>query len=261
MPYAIAHPAAVIPLHRWLGRHSVPSALAIGSVVPDAWYFVALLDRPDTHTALGVLLYCLPLALLAYAAFHLLLKQPLLALFPPALAAKLRAYTSAGLPAQPWGAVVVCTLAGAFTHVAWDALTHEGRISAHFLPVLEARLFAIHGYEVRVHQLLQHASTLLGAGFLAWWLRAKLSRTVPAALAAALPAARPAHPAVGPVLLALPVIVFVKSLLAVSPGPGVEALRGAVRAAAVSAAAALGLACIAYCVYWHCRTARSRSSA
>ena len=45
MPYAFAHPAAVIPVAKIFGRRAVPSALAIGSMIPDVWYFVPWLDR------------------------------------------------------------------------------------------------------------------------------------------------------------------------------------------------------------------------
>ena len=35
MPFTFAHPAAVVPLLRPLGRYGVLSALVIGSIVPD----------------------------------------------------------------------------------------------------------------------------------------------------------------------------------------------------------------------------------
>ena len=77
MPYPFAHPAAVLPLARPMGRFAVPSALAIGSVVPDLWYFVPFADRADSHSLAALFWFCLPAGLAAYALFHLLLKQPL----------------------------------------------------------------------------------------------------------------------------------------------------------------------------------------
>lgn len=251
MPYAIAHPAAIIPLHRWLGRFSVPSALVIGSVIPDAWYFVPFLGRPDTHTVHGALLYCLPLALLAYALYHLVAKEPLLALLPRALEAKLRAFNPAGLPRASWAAVALCAAAGALTHVVWDSFTHEGLVSAHYLPGLEATAFALGSYEVRWHQFLQHLSTLLGGAFLAGWIHRSLGRV---------PGARPVSVrgnsrriVIALALLAAPAAVLVESLPALLAAPGIEALRGAVRAAALGAAAAFAVALAAYCLLWHGR--------
>ena len=144
MPYPFAHPAAIVPLVGPMGRFAVPSALAIGSMVPDAWYFVPLLSRDDSHGPGGLLWFCLPAGLLAYLAFHLLLKQPLLALLPERAASRLAAFAFPRLPRAPWHAVLLCLLAGACTHLAWDALAHTSRV-------------------------LQHASTLLGTVFMAWW--------------------------------------------------------------------------------------------
>jgi len=51
VPYPFAHPAAVLPLARPMGRFAAPSALAIGSVLPDLWYFVPLADRAEEPAA------------------------------------------------------------------------------------------------------------------------------------------------------------------------------------------------------------------
>jgi hypothetical protein len=247
MPYAIAHPAAILPLHRWLGRHSVPSALAIGSVIPDAWYLVPFLGRPDTHSAHGALLYCVPLAILAYLAFHLLAKEPLLALLPRPLAAKLQAWTVEGLPRASWAAVALCAALGALTQVVWDSFTHEGLLSARY-PVMEATLLTIGNYELRLLQLFQHASTLLGAAFLGWWIARQLAQ------APEVPLARErAHPAVAFALVAVPAAVLFASLGSLHAAPGVEELRSGIRSAILGAAAALLLALMAYCLIWHAR--------
>ena len=249
MPYAIAHPAAIIPLHRWLGRRSVPSALVIGSVVPDAWYFVPLLGRPDTHTVHGALLYCLPLALLVYALYHLIAKEPLLALLPRTLEAKLRACTVQGLPPAPWSAVALCAAAGALTHVVWDSFTHAGLLSAAYFPALEARALALGAYELRWHQLLQHLSTLSGGAFVAWWIHRSLGR-VPVVLP--LSARGNSHCiVVALALLAAPAAVLIGSLPALLAASGVDGLRSAVRAAVIGSAAALAAAFAAYCLLWH----------
>src|SRR5688500_2494323 len=158
MPYPFAHPAAVLPLARPLGRFAVPSALAIGSMAPDFWYFVPLLERDESHSLVGLAWFCLPAGLLAYALFHLLLKQPLIALLSP----RLGCFTPAGLPRVPWRAVIVSLMVGALTHLAWDALTHSYDEAA------------------QRHNWLQHASTALGTLVLGWWSWRKL-RLVPAA--------------------------------------------------------------------------------
>jgi hypothetical protein len=160
MPYPFAHPAAVLPLVRPLGRFAVPSALAIGSMAPDFWYFVPLLERGDSHSLAGLAWFCLPAGLILYTLFHRFLKQPLIALLSP----RLGAFTPAGAPDVPLHAVMVSLLAGALTHLAWDALTHS------------------YDHGLQRHNWLQHASTALGTMALGWWSWRKLR------LAAAAPA-------------------------------------------------------------------------
>jgi hypothetical protein len=150
MPYPIAHPAAVIPLMRPMGRFGVPSALVIGSMAPDLWYFVPLLARDDSHSAAGLFWFCLPAGFVLYFAFHLVFKEPLAALAP-----RFTAFYRPGLPRAPLYAVALSLFVGILTHFAWDALTHaEGR------------------------RLAQHASTLLGTAYVLWWVWRRL-REVP----------------------------------------------------------------------------------
>lgn len=101
MPYPFAHPAAVLPLARPMGRFGVTSALVIGSMVPDAWYLFPGLARADSHSAAGLFWFCLPLGF----AFYLLWNG-----------GRLRA---------SFAAVAVSLVVGSLTHLAWDALAHS----------------------------------------------------------------------------------------------------------------------------------------
>ncbi|HYD58226.1 MAG TPA: DUF4184 family protein [Burkholderiales bacterium] len=234
MPYAIAHPVAAIPLARVLGRFAVPSALAIGSVIPDAWYLVPGLDRPLSHAAPGLFLFCLPAGLLAYVAFHLLFKEPLLHLLPPGIAVRARSFACNGLPRAAWLAVLANLLLGAATHQAWDAFTHAGPFASRFLDPAVARV-------------LQHASTLLGGAFLAWWTWRKL-KDAPKSTASVLPS-RPRKLVVGG-LAAFAGIAFTAMLLLALPE---LELRQSLRVAAVAGACALGLALFLFALVFRFR--------
>jgi hypothetical protein len=129
VPYPFAHPAAVLPLIRPMGRFGVASALVIGSMVPDAWYLVPGLERADSHSASGLLWFCLPVGLLAYVVF--------------------RYFRNESISAAPWHAVFISLLVGALTHLGWDSLAHS---------------YSWNGIHV-----LQHGSTVLGTGFVVWW--------------------------------------------------------------------------------------------
>jgi hypothetical protein len=152
MPYPFAHPAAVLPLAPLMGRLAVPSALVIGSMVPDLWQLLPFGSRQMSHSASGLLLFCLPVGLAVYLVFHLLLKNACMALLPPALAGRVRGFAVSGLPAVPWHAVLASLVAGALTHLLWDGLTRD------------------HGAQTHSINWLQHASTLVGTLVLAWWL-------------------------------------------------------------------------------------------
>jgi hypothetical protein len=162
MPYPFAHPAAVLPLAPLMGRLAVPSALVIGSMVPDLWQLLPFGSRQMSHSASGLLLFCLPVGLAVYLVFHLLLKNACMALLPPALAGRVRGFAVSGLPAVPWHAVLASLVAGALTHLLWDGLTRD------------------HGAQTHSINWLQHASTLVGTLVLAWWLWRQL-RSAPLA--------------------------------------------------------------------------------
>lgn len=248
MPYAFAHPAAVVPLARMLGARAVPSALAIGSMIPDAWYLVPGLDRDSSHELAGVLLVCLPAGAFAYVAFHLLYKQPLLALLPSALARRLAAFTCPGLPKAGAWPVLLSLMLGIFTHLVWDAFTHEGHLTELALPFLEYRLTQ----DVPLHRALQHASTLAGSVILLLWLRRKLSLVAPQAEAPVLlPRARIA-------VLAAMVLVPAAAFLSVWSAVDGVALRIALRASGVTAVCALGLVVLLFCIAWRRWLHRSR---
>jgi hypothetical protein len=227
MPYPCAHPAAALLLLGPLGRYGAPSALAIGCVIPDAWYFVPGLTRDDSHGLSGLLGFCLPAGLLAYLAFHLLLKQPLLALLPERLSSRLSAFAAPAFPAARWHAVIACLLLGACTHLAWDAVAHASR-------------------------LLQHASTLLGTAYVAGWIwrrvRSAPSQALPPAFALS-PRARHATPAVL-ILLSIGWAGRVAAAQALDLPGDMADLRHALRTAGLAGAQALALSTIGYAMLW-----------
>ena len=227
MPYPFAHPAAVLPLARPMGRFAVPSALALGSVTPDLWYFVPLIERADSHGLAGLAWFCVPAGLLLYALFHLLLKQPLIALISP----RLGAFTPAGLPAVPWHAVIVSLLVGALTHVGWDELTHSYDDGSQ-------------------HNWLQHASTALGSAVLAWWAAQKLRAVAPSPG----PLSPMARVCIACALLAAAALAALHA--AEPPSPDLLALRRFLRTGGLAALEALGAALFIYCLLFQRKMVR-----
>ena len=214
-----------------LGARAVPSALAIGAMIPDAWYIVPLIERDYSHELAGALWFCVPAGVLVYLAFHLLFKHPLLALAPRGLAGRLARWTTPGLPRVAWRWILLSLCAGIATHLAWDTFTHSGHFS-----ILDARVAG----RLYLHQILQHASTLLGTAFLAVWLGRKLRATHPEASACALPDRL--RLAVWAVMIGFPAAVFFGVLRAMEAQPGPLALRAA-------GATALSAFCVVALVY------------
>lgn len=126
MPFTVVHPAAVLPLVR---GPLVPSALVAGALAPDLPYYVSLqwiggdYNLTLTHEPTSVLWLDPLIALVLLAGFHLLLKWPLVALLPRAAAGRAapaaQGFTWGGA-APAW--IALSVLAGAATHLAWDAL-------------------------------------------------------------------------------------------------------------------------------------------
>jgi hypothetical protein len=178
VPLTIVHPVAAIPLRRPLGRLGVLAALVIGSVTNDVPLYLPLsLHRDITHSALGVLLFCLPVGVLAYLLYDHVLDRPLRALMPEALQRRLARVGRAARPPVWSPAVLVSLLVGAATHTAWDSFTHTGSAGVEWFPVLETRLFTVSGYTAYVFSVLQHLSTVIGSSVLIvlvwrWYRRA-----------------------------------------------------------------------------------------
>lgn len=179
MPFTATHVAAVLPF-AWLCRWRVPlSALAIGSMIPDAsGYFPRVFDYNATHSLRGVTTHCVPVGLMALYLFHLLLKQPLLDLLPRSLASRLYPWSQAGPDLRPSGIVVAsgCLALGALTHIAWDSFTHAAGIGVRWFPALAQVVGEHEGRPIRVFSVLQHASSIvflppMVVGFLWWTMR------------------------------------------------------------------------------------------
>lgn len=168
MPFTLAHPAVILPLCHRLRHPGAVSALLIGSMTPDFVYWLPLpIYREMSHTIPALFTFCLPAGFSVFLLYQLLIKRPILALLPRAIAARLP-------PPQtfPWhlrhiALVLVAVLLDAITHLAWDAFTHYNTPMTRLLPFLETPLFTGNGYVIRIYKVLQHGSTVVGIGVLA----------------------------------------------------------------------------------------------
>ncbi|MDT9694567.1 DUF4184 family protein [Streptomyces sp. P17] len=149
MPFTLSHAAAVLPAVRTDGTgrgRLVPAVLVAGSFGPDVTYYAAsavpgAMEFGDvTHSFTGV--FTVDVAIIwALVGLWLLVREPLVALLPPARQGRVAALLRCGAPrarVRPdlvlWW--YVSAVLGALTHVVWDAFTHLDRWGIRLFPLL-----------------------------------------------------------------------------------------------------------------------------
>ncbi len=180
MPFTVVHTLAVIPLYKYLGKIGAFSALIIGSMTPDFAYLTPVLvhQRVDSHSFLGLYLYCIPMGLTIYFLYHWLMAPVLVSLLPKPLQNMLNKDLFEGtLPNIPSYLLIFSLLLGAFTHITWDFFTHSSGLPQ-YLSWMNIPLSNIDGYNIMPYRVLQHLSSFLGMFlliFLIWqWYKKNL---------------------------------------------------------------------------------------
>jgi hypothetical protein len=179
MPFTISHIAAVLPARRWLRHGGLFSAAVIGSMAPDFGLLLPFhLSRGATHGVRALLTFCLPAGLLAWWLFQILVKPAWAEVLPGGARLRVDGAERAPRLADPraWLAAGAAVVFGAFTHMCWDAFTHEDGRGVRMLPFLDDYYGPeLVGHPLHVYRWLQHGSSLLGlaaVAFAAWrWTR------------------------------------------------------------------------------------------
>ncbi len=172
MPFTVSHVAAVLPLRRWLRPAGLLPSAAIGAMAPDFGLFLPLwMPRSATHGTAALVVFCLPVGLLAWLLFERVLRPALVAVVPDAWWAH---WAARGAPPagalRTWLGAGAAVLAGASTHVAWDAFTHEGARGVEMLPVLDRPAWQVNGHPMLLYRMLQHLSSVAGLALVLWAL-------------------------------------------------------------------------------------------
>ena len=165
MPFTISHAAVVLPFSRLLARWRLLSAVVIGAMVPDfGLFFPWRVHRFETHSSTALLTFCLPVGMVTYWVFQYVVKTPMLEVLPDGAYARWRPFSSPadiqGL--RQWILAAFGVLAGAVTHLIWDAFTHENARGIRLIPWLEEPVVDIGTHRVAGVQLMQDISSLLG---------------------------------------------------------------------------------------------------
>ncbi|MGB6356776.1 MAG: DUF4184 family protein [Steroidobacteraceae bacterium] len=165
MPFTLSHAAVVLPFSRPLARWRLLSAVVIGSMVPDfGLFFPWPMHRFETHSSLALLTFCLPVGMATYWIFQYFLKTPLLEVLPPGAYARWCPFSSPAdvYRVRQWILAACGILAGALTHLVWDAFTHENARGIRLIPWLEEPVVDIGSHRLGGIRLLQEGSSLIG---------------------------------------------------------------------------------------------------
>jgi hypothetical protein len=158
------------------------SALVAGSLAPDFHYFLNLGPEGHfSHSIKGAFLFCLPVALAVLWVFQRVMKLPLISLAPEAHQQRLIRFAPAfsWAPASRFLLILCALLIGIFSHLAWDAFTHDGAFFVRNVPDLRAPALEEWGTHRPLFNMLQHGSSLLGMALLVFWYWLWFKRTPP----------------------------------------------------------------------------------
>ncbi|MFI6869050.1 DUF4184 family protein [Nocardia sp. NPDC050406] len=167
MPFTLAHPAAILPLRRYL---SLP-ALVAGSIAPDIPYYLPLPGDVHSHSIAGLFGWDLLFGLILLALFQAL-TGPVLALAPAGWRNRITRPHSVFRPVRQLLALLVSVITGAATHLVWDAFTQTDGAAVQAwswlrVPVVEPhKLYNVIGYASSIGGLL-----VIAAAIATWYRR------------------------------------------------------------------------------------------
>lgn len=168
MPFTVSHAAAVLPLQRF-GKRTLPlSALMVGSMAPDFGYFFwHEASRQLTHSFLSVVLFSLPMGLLVWVFYVLVLEKATITLLPDRWHTRFARTPAITLSLAVRAAVAI--MLGAVTHIIWDAFTHRATFATDAFPAL---LGSTPGFSwLPIYHLLHGISSVVGLVILSVWAR------------------------------------------------------------------------------------------
>ena len=156
-------------------------------MTPDFKYFLLGLSHAHSHSLRGLFTFCLPVGIVAWLMFQLVMKRPVTLLAPRSEATRLWALASTPVRLG-WRSILAAAAAiivGAASHLLWDTFTHVDGWGVRHIPALSRSLASFQGYQVNWFKILQHGSTvagllLLSRVYLHWRRKAEPLPTTPA---------------------------------------------------------------------------------
>jgi hypothetical protein len=166
MPFTPAHPAIVLPFLKIKPERVSATALVIGSMAPDFEYFFKMsVSGQHSHTLLGILYFNIPVTIFLSFLFHGVVKRNLIANLPAFFQHRfqpvLQLNFSENFRRYYW-AVIISAALGSFSHIFWDAFTHNDGFFAQRISLYKHIVIPFDGVRYPLFYGLQHISTYVG---------------------------------------------------------------------------------------------------
>jgi hypothetical protein len=171
MPFTVSHAAAVLPLRR---LNLVWSAFIVGSMAPDFPYIVGNIHyREIGHQFPGLIVFTIPVSLVALWVFHNVIKRPIIQLMPGGMQERLRDQRGdfRFLPLSRLLAIFGAVVLGIASHIIWDSFTHYNTWPWRHSSFLQSWVrLPLVNHRVPMFAVLQYVSTIVGLLALAIWV-------------------------------------------------------------------------------------------
>jgi hypothetical protein len=163
LPYTFfAHQAPVIPVKLAWPRRFDGTALCVGSMTPDLAYPLGTWLSDQSHTAIGIVVWAVPTALVVTWAVRTWVAATAFAQLPDLGWFRLHSYRVLALGRPAFVATLTSVLIGAVSHVVIDAFTHADRFGAQWLGYDDVVVDVPLRGSLPVPDLLQDLGHLLG---------------------------------------------------------------------------------------------------
>lgn len=171
MPFTFSHPAIVLPLTKYSGRHFSLTGLIIGSITPDFEYFFRMKIQSNfSHTIGGLFYFDLPVGILLSFIFHDFIRNTLYDNLPKVFRSRLedfKAFDWNKYFKRHYIVVIFSVLIGATSHLFWDSFTHIHGYFVQTFSILQ-NTFNVAEHKIPFYKFLQHFSSLIGGLFIIW---------------------------------------------------------------------------------------------
>jgi len=164
MPFTPAHTAILFPA-RWINPAYISwTALIIGSMVPDAEYFIWLNSGSYlSHTLWGILVFNIPLTFLLAIAWHSFIRKGLVQKIPFIKNKYSKNYILDFpiLLKKNFIVFSISAIIGITSHLFWDSFCHAKGFMVHRIPYLIDYL-SVYGHQIRWCYVCWYLSTVIG---------------------------------------------------------------------------------------------------